>query len=110
MQTRSSSGSTSSMDAVPMNAVPVGDVARLSGKCSWQPEDDLIFVQYLITHQEQLSSGGFQKAVFQGAAQHLKSNGPPQRGVEKTADSCRLRWKKVCVSLYAFYLFPDLYY
>jgi hypothetical protein len=77
----------------------------------WTIDDKTFLIHFLSlkTIDTTTSNNMFKDAVFKEAAEALKGYHPHVKGGKKTMASCKSKWSRVCISLYAFYPYPNLY-
>jgi hypothetical protein len=74
----------------------------------WTFKDEAALITFLTEKTVAgTSDNTFKDSVFKEAADML--NASRTVGGQKTMTSCKSKWMRVCISLYVFYLYPDLY-
>jgi hypothetical protein len=75
----------------------------------WTTKDETKLINFLLSkvNGNTASNGMFKDTVFNEVAEELK--GSHMKGAKKSRSSCKTKWSRVCISLYAFYPYPDLY-
>jgi len=73
------------------------------GKAYWSILEEAALIQLLFERRDEMTSRfTFKEPVFQQVVSVLKRL--REKGVEKNADSCRSKWRRVCIFiLYVFY-------
>jgi hypothetical protein len=99
MSDKSSAGSTHSLRSrgAPDPKLIDGTTApSRKAAAVWTKEEETAFLEFLLGAS--VADDGFKMPVFNGAAIHLKSKFPDQRGAEKTGVTCKSKWVAVCAS------------
>jgi hypothetical protein len=66
-------------------------------RATWTQDDETALITFLLKHKSEAGDGGnFKSSTWTLVA--TKMNGLKKKGGEKTADSCKGKWTRVCRS------------
>ena len=111
MQTCSHSASSksnpSSEEDVNLNPNPITTLIPFGSKAYWSHQDEATLIAFFLAKKvgNTASNNMFKGAIFGEAANEI--NCLCQKGGGKNTGSCKVKWTKVCIFLYLFYLYPS---
>src|ERR1700722_7319450 len=103
MRTRNSPSQSDSEGSLGVSRGPSVTEVDPFIKADWSVEDETALIDFLITHKAEAGDGlNYKSSTWTAAAAHMLPL--TTKGGPKTADKCKTKWGRVCVTYRIFRL------